>query len=284
MIEYEFDEKIKKCIICNSDDIKDYLKDFRGINISRCGLCGFQFMNPQYTDNYLTEYYSQYTNDENFDYWNNALLYGHNFYLSLIEKHVKPGKILDIGCGNGHLLEAAMQRGWVAHGYDVDKVSTQKVGNRLGISTEYGNFFSMRADQKYDLITMHQVLEHLKDPNKYLERIHSVLNDDGCLFVAVPNIDSFSSRLKRFMEKIGMRKRNIGKYYDTNHHVLYFNTKTLKRLLESHGFRIVYQRNCHSTKPGQSRLKRFIMRNITDHLFSKSAFLVIAKKCRTTHE
>ncbi|MDQ6980721.1 MAG: class I SAM-dependent methyltransferase [Ghiorsea sp.] len=277
-INFEFDVKAEKCIVCTSSDIKDYFVDHNGISISKCNVCAFEFMNPQYSDKYLEEYYSTYMESEDFSHWHEALLYGHNFYFSLIEKHTSPGKALDIGCGNGHLLEVALNRGWSVHGYDVDKTSTQNVARRLNIEVDYGDLFSSNIKSGFDLVTMHQVLEHLKDPNKYLEYIYKLINNDGYLFVAVPNIKSLSNRMKHFLERVGIRRKNVGKYYATGHHVLYFEPKTLVNLLEQHGFKVVLQRNCHSSRPNQSRLTRFLMRNITDHFFKKGTFLVIAKK------
>ena len=207
MIEYEFDEKLDKCIACSSHEITDHMIDFRKISISKCNKCGFQFMNPQFTDRYLSEYYSNYMEDEDFDYWHEALLYGHDFYFSLIEKYIAPGKLLDIGCGNGHLLEAAIRRGWSAHGYDVDKESTQAVSDRLGIEVDYGDFFSANLGDGYDLITMHQVLEHLKKPNEYLNKVYSLIKNDGYLFVAVPNIRSLSNKIKYSFEQKGIKKK-----------------------------------------------------------------------------
>ena len=278
MIAFEFDDKISNCIACGSPDIPDHLVDHRSIVISRCRRCGFQFMNPQYSDQYLNEFYSQYLDDEDYDYWHEPLMASHDFYLSLVENHSKPGKMLDIGCGNGHLMEAAQRRGWSVQGYDVDQASTQKVADRLGVEVAHGDFHSCDLGDDYDLVAMHQVLEHLKEPNKYLEKIHSLLNDGGILFVAVPNIRSLSSKLKFGLEQLGLRRKNIGKYYDTSHHVLYFDPRTLTRLLGNHGFQVVTRRNCLSARPGQTSLKRFIMKNLTDHLFAKSAFLVVARK------
>ena len=142
----------------------------------------------------------------------------------------------------------------------------------------YGDFISSNLGDGYDLVTMHQVLEHLKDPNKYLNKIYSLLKKDGYFFIAVPNIKSLSNVIKYNLEKKDIRKNNIGKYYDTIHHILYFEPKTLTTLLYNHGFKVVYQRNCHSTRPNQSQIKRFMMRNLTDHLFAKSTFLIIAMK------
>ena len=125
---------------------------------------------------------------------------------------------------------------------------------------------------------MHQVLEHLKYPVQYIDKINSMIREDGYLFVAVPNIKSLANRFKFYLEKVGIRKKNIGKYYDTSHHIIYFEPKTLTGLLERNGFKVVYQRNGHSTRPRQTDIIRFMMRNLTDYLFSKSTFLVIAKK------
>ena len=278
MLEKDFDKKLHQCIVCNSEKIRSYFVDFRDINIDKCGNCGFQFMNPQYSKDYLNKYYSQYSQDDDYNYWKEATFYGHRFYLSLVEKYTQPGKLLDIGCGNGHLLEAAKSRDWLVSGYDVDKESTKRVADRLNVKVYSGDFFTADFTGNYDLICMHQVLEHLKDPNAYLSKTHTLLKDNGHLFIAVPNIKSLANRFKRLMERIGIRRKNIGKYYDTNHHLLYFQPATLIKMLEKHSFSISYRRNCHSVKPNQSNLTRFIMRNITDHIFAKSAFLIIARK------
>lgn len=278
MNNLEFDGILTSCILCNSKKIRLNLIDHRGIKISKCSNCGIQFMNPQYSDAYLDEYYSNYTSGDDYSHWHEALLYGHDFYFSLIEKYADVGEVLDIGCGGGYLLEAAKKRGWQVRGFDVDEGSTKKVGDRLGVEVDHGNFFLSEPGSDYDLVTMHQVLEHLKKPNEYLKRIHSIVKKNGHVFIAVPNIKSLANKIKRFLEKKGIRKKSVGKYYDTSHHILYFEPEILGALLESHGFKVVYQRNCHSTKPGQSKLKRFLMRNFTDYFFSKSAFFIIAKK------
>ena len=168
MSNKDFDEVIDACIVCSSKKIKLSLIDYRQISISKCEDCGFQFMNPQYTDEYLTEYYSNYTSGDDFDYWHEALLYGHDFYLSKIEKFINVGKMLDVGCGGGYLLEAAINRGWAVRGFDVDDVATSMVSERIGVEIDSGDFFSTKLDEDYDLVTMHQVLEHVKDPNKTL--------------------------------------------------------------------------------------------------------------------
>lgn len=279
-MDYEFDKPLSECPVCNSTNISKLLTDHREIDISECSKCQFQFMNPQYSDKYLDKFYSEYFTDEvNDDSWKEATFYRHNFYLSLVENHCSKGKILDVGCGNGHLLRAAISRGWRTVGYDVDEKTTQAVSRELGIDVQSGDFFSIDYEnEEFDVVSMHQVLEHLKQPNEYLTKINSIIKKDGCLFIGIPNIKSLANRFKSFLEKRGLRKRNIGKYYDSDHHVLYFEPQTLIRLLENHGFKVVYQRNGHSSKANQSGLKRFFMRNLTEYFFARSTFFIIAKK------
>lgn len=284
-VKMTFDPEKNKCTVCESIDIHQDFIDCRGVSIWKCAGCSFQFMNPQYTDKHLTEYYSSYTQAEDFGYWNEALKYGHNFYISLIEQAIlkdsgrrDTGALLDIGCGNGHLMEAAQKRRWQVTGYDVDSKSNRDIENRLNTKVYDGDFLKIDWAKKFDLVTMHQVLEHLKEPGAYLDSIHKMLTAQGYLFVAVPNIKSLSNSLKYFLEKVGLRSQSRGKYFDSSHHLLYFNHKTLRKLLAKHGFEVIYTRNCHSSRPNQPEFKRWLMRNITDHLSRKSTFLVLAKK------
>lgn len=277
----QFDDVLACCPVCGGGIDGSYLTDCRGIRIAKCGRCSFQFMNPQYTDHHLACYYARYAASEDSDLWREAFAYGHGLHLATIEKYVKPGSMLDIGCGNGHLLEAAMRRGWSVCGYDVDIGTTSALARRLDIDVKCGDFLSCEFAHGFDLVTMHQVLEHVKDPNGYLQRIRAILNDDGHLFVAVPNIMSLSNRLKRALEVCGLRRKNIGKYYDSVHHLSYFEPRTLVRLLTRHGFEILCRRNCYDTRPSRHRLKRFVTRHIADHLFDKASFFVVARIARS---
>ena len=279
MLKPEFDAKIKNCPVCQSGDIARHLTDFKSIKIDRCQGCGFQFMNPPYSDSYLSDYYAAYMEEEDFELWQDALFYGHSFYFSLIEKYISPGRLLDIGCGNGHLIRAALERGWESEGFDVDPKTTARVSERHGVKTYQGDFLQLDLrDNDYDLITMHQVLEHLKRPNEYLHKINSLLKPGGGLFIALPNIRSLSNRFKHVLERAGLKKKSVGKYYETSHHLLYFDPTTLPILLARHGFEVLYKRNGHKVRPGQSGFKRFLMRNVSERLLAKSTFLMISRK------
>ncbi len=235
-------------------------------------------MNPRYTDGYLRDYYSRYTVEE--PWWDEPLLYCHGFYLSLVEKFLPgPGRLFDVGSGKGHLLRAAVSRGWKVTGYEIDPATAVSIGSKTGVEVMHGNFPDLPlADGSLDAVTIHHVLEHLKDPVPYIRKVYSILRPGGILFIALPNIRGLASTVKFFLERAGLRRKNTGAYYDTGHHLWYFTPSTLDRFLSQHGFRTLYMRSGHRVLPGQSRFTRWMMRTITERPVWKSTFILISRK------
>lgn len=272
-----FDKPLNKCLLCGSEDISYYHTVADDIKISKCSNCGIQFMNPQYSDAYLNEYYSGYIIDE--PQWEEPLVYCHNYYLSIVEKYAAKGKLLDVGAGKGYLLEAAISRGWQAEGYDVDPVLTKKLSDKYKINVYYGDFISLNlANGSYSAVTLHQVIEHLKDPVPYIKKIFQILKPGGILFLVQPNVHSRSALFKLALERLGIRKKNIGAYYDTSHHLFYYTPSTLRNFVESNGFKVLYTKSGHPARPNQSKFKRFWLRNFSDRILWKSTFLAVCRK------
>ena len=76
-------------------------------------------MNPQYSDEYIGHFYSTYIRDES--NVEEELIQSHGNCLSVVEQ-IKPdrGTLLDIGAGNGYLLQIARERGWTPTGQEID--------------------------------------------------------------------------------------------------------------------------------------------------------------------
>lgn len=274
----KYDDKFLRCKLCGSENIQKYHKDFIDNEIYICNVCKVQFMNPQYTDEYLSNYYSTYTKEE--PKWDEPLSYGHNFYLELIEKYItRKGTLLDIGCGKGHLLMQAKKRGWDCFGYEVDCDTVDYFSKKLDVKMFCGEFEKINwHTNSFDVISMHHVFEHLKNPLTYLNIINSLLVKEGILFIVLPNIRSLSAIFKFRLEKLKIRKKNIAKYYDTSHHLFYYQPETLSNLLIKHGYKILHLRNGHKVRPNQTKLKRYLLRNFIEKIPWMSSFLIIAKK------
>ena len=276
----KYDDKYLKCPACKSERINDYHSDFRGNSISICNSCNVQFMNPVYSDEYLDDFYSHYIPSE----YSKVLVDHQDFVVrdnfSAIDNVINSkGLMLDFGVGDGLHSRYAENEGWKVKGYDVDCKAMDNLKEKFGLDVYCGDFFSIPWEQSsYKLVYLNQVLEHLKSPVKYLEYFHRLLSDDGYLYISVPNIKSTSNKFKFTLEKMGLRKKNIGKYYDSDHHVFYYHPKSLEKLLALNGYQVVLVRNCAKPKGNKSKLKRLIHKHITERFFYSSTFLILAKK------
>jgi 2-polyprenyl-3-methyl-5-hydroxy-6-metoxy-1,4-benzoquinol methylase len=273
-----FDPPLSACDLCGSPRISPFIVDHRDIRIFRCRDCGVRFMNPQYSPEFLGELYANYTTDN--PAWDEPYRITHHYYLSRLEKHLpRKGRLLDIGCGRGHLISVAKERGWSATGVEIDPAVAEKTASTTGAEVLAGDFASMKLPENgWDVVTLHHVLEHLKSPRRYLERISAVLKPGGMLFLVLPNLHSRSAMGKMLLEKLGLRTRKTGAYYDTGHHLFYFTPEVLQGLLTRHGFRPLKMRSGYAVKPGHPALLRFWMRNVSDRFLWKSTFLALAQK------
>ncbi len=238
-MEPSFDGPLTACPLCSSAEFDAYDRDYRGIAIARCRSCHVLFMNPQYSDEYLSAYYSTYITESDPPERERFLLAQKEGHLELVERFIAPGRMLSIGSGSGEELAIAKRRGWTVEGYDIDQATTARVAKRLGVEVHSGDLFALPWEtDAYDCVYLDQVLEHVKKPMDYLRLCHRILKPGGVLYLGVPNIRSLSSCLKTLQGKLGL-KRTRGKHYDTWHHILYFSPATLPKLLERHyGFRV----------------------------------------------
>jgi 2-polyprenyl-3-methyl-5-hydroxy-6-metoxy-1,4-benzoquinol methylase len=277
-VSTDYDPLLAVCPLCGCDHLHDYHQDDKQRRIQHCPGCGIQLMNPQYSDAYLTHYYSNYIRIEPQNDEPNRFL--HNYNLDLIENIAdEPGDLLDIGCGRGHLLRAARKRGWQVTGFDVDPETVEEVATEFDLEIHSGDFMDLElAPHSFDVVAMHHVLEHLKDPAAVLRRVREILRPGGLLFVALPNIDGLSSTIKFSLEKMGLRKKGIGSYYDADHHLFYFSPQSLGRFLDGQGFKTVATQSAPKVRTGDSPVLRTLRRRTTDKLLFRSSFLVIAEK------
>lgn len=278
-LEMSFDSKLKQCPLCQCSDVANHTIDYQGIHISKCRNCSIQFMNPQYTDSYLTAFYLGYQkkdSEEHHRYGADTTLreLGHDYNLRQIESHVERGAFLSVGSGNGLDIKVAIKRGWEAEGYEIDKEYSEQLSRITMAPVHCGDFVSLGFDKQYACVYLHHVLEHPKNPGEYLTKIHEILRPGGILYIACPNINSVSANLKTVLEKLGLKK-NVGKHYDTWHHLFYFSPGTLTRLLDTrYGFEVLYAGNDKKPKKGT----KSIQESILDPIPYKSSFRLIAKK------
>lgn len=277
----DFDPPRTSCPICASSALRDWDHDAHGRRIARCGGCGVKFMNPQYSDAWLTHFYSTYISvhgDGGTTRWRSrpeVREEGKRRSLRLLAEHVAPGRILMIGCGDGLELTIARELGWRPEGYDVDPATTAEVEQTIGARVHSGTFPPATvAPGSFDAVFMDQVIEHPKDPAHYLRTAHAMLRAGGALFLGLPNVGSLANRIKTLLGKLGLRARSRGKHYATKHHVFFYEPAVMRRLLtERFGFDVVAVSG--SLKPDEHPWKQPLARR---YPALDSSFLVVARK------
>jgi SAM-dependent methyltransferase len=243
----DFDTASDKCCLCNSGNIFHYKTDYKDLKIYKCRKCGIKFLNPLYSDMYLSRLYSDYKDHDitklDTDKQERRDI-KHEFNIRQIEKFTGAGKLLSVGCGNGIEIAVALKRGWLPEGYEINKKLADELSRKFSVPIYSGKFTDLKLKKNnYDCIYFNHVIEHTKEPHYYLRRIHEILKPSGILFVATPNINGIANRIKDFMDSTGLRK-NKGKHYATWQHLFYFSPGSMKYLLENHyGFRVLLMTN-----------------------------------------
>ncbi len=148
--------------------------------------------------------------------------------LAFVNK-LPPGRLLDVGCGLGHLLSGVDPR-WDRHGIEISEYAAEK-------AAEYGTIFhgdlesAGYPDAFFDAVTLYHVIEHMEDPERELREIRRVLKPGGWLIVGTPNFDSACAR--RFGD-------NFRLLHDVTH-ISLFSAESLRRLLEDNGFSVEWE-------------------------------------------
>jgi SAM-dependent methyltransferase len=99
----------------------------------------------------------------------------------------QPGRLLDVGCGNGAFLMRAREMGWDVAGCEPDPKAVATCGEQ-GLDVIRGDIFNTAFDgELFDVVTISHALEHVTDPQALLKRAQTLVHPGGRLWVALPN-------------------------------------------------------------------------------------------------
>jgi 2-polyprenyl-3-methyl-5-hydroxy-6-metoxy-1,4-benzoquinol methylase len=142
-------------------------------------------------------------------------------------RHMVPGRLLDVGCGDGSFLQAMEQRGWQVTGVDPDPAAAAVAGARIkgGVHAGYLETLSLPAGW-FRAITLRHVIEHTTRPVKLLSECLRLLEPRGRLVVVTPNADSLGHRC------FGRSWREL----DPPRHLRLFHAEALGALAAQAGF------------------------------------------------
>lgn len=115
--------------------------------------------------------------------------------LDLLAGHVPRGRLLQVGCGYGLLLDEARRRGYEVEGVELSAEAVRHARERLGLPVEEIALEDAALEgERYDAVLMVDVLEHLDEPVVALERLSALLRPGGALLVVTPDPASLVAR------------------------------------------------------------------------------------------
>ena len=136
-----------------------------------------------------------------------------------------PGRLLEVGCGNGKRLARMRALGWDVTGQEIDPVASEYV-RKKGIPVHLGPLETMETAGGFDVVILSHVIEHVHDPVALLMMCYRQLKENGLLVLLTPNAASYGHR------KFGAAWRGL----ESPRHIHLFTCKTLIRLAQKSGF------------------------------------------------
>lgn len=219
------------CSLCHSNNYMTlYTKKFNRTKyqIVCCKICGLKFINPRQIKAEENELYNEkyYNFHEIEDRANIIKAINH---VNILKSHKSKGRLLDVGCGKGFFLKIAHENDWETYGIDISKYSCRFARDKFNLNVSVSDIENIKSPEKYfDVITLWDVLEHLRNPREELRKLNKLLKNGGMLFIETPNIDSIFYRLYR-RYWLGFNA----------FHLYYFSPRTLEEILQQSGFKLM---------------------------------------------
>ncbi|MEM6320556.1 MAG: methyltransferase domain-containing protein [Bacteroidota bacterium] len=239
--------RYSSCPLCNSKAIglamatKDYSISKEAFNIYRCQNCDFHFTQDIPAPEAIGPYYDSSVyishSDTKEGFVNRIYHSARELMLNkkrqLVTKLTSGKRLLDIGSGTGYFLNHMQENGYEVIGVEIDADARQATKAKFGIDVNPTTpFLENKIRQQVDIITLWHVLEHLHDMDGYMQSMHRQLKDDGVVLIAVPNHKAYDAQ-------------HYGKHwaaYDVPRHLWHFSPKTVARLADKNGFKVVAQK------------------------------------------
>src|SRR5216117_3428544 len=230
---------------------------YRGLHYRRCAACGTRALAAMPTDTelrlrYETAYPRMFT-PSRVRAPRREMLTG---LLAQARRHTAPGRLLDVGCGGGHLLSAARARGWRGVGTDISHVACVAARETAAAPIAQAEATALPfRDGALDAVTLVNVLDHTAAARRTLHEAARVLRPGGLLVVRVPN-GPVHATAARTLARLGPLARLRGLDAFPILHVFAFGRGALVRLLTGTGFEVLRVSNSGLAGPPSGRAGR----------------------------
>jgi len=254
----------RKINMCDHKTIEK-ITEINNQELFKCKLCGIIFQKESARtakENIYDEYYKEETGGR-FNPLVEVLVKTFRLLRAIKIYMARPRakSMLDIGCGRGYTLYFLKKYFHYREiiGTQISKPALEFARKKLGLTIHGKDLLDINFPKnKFDIITIYHVLEHVREPERYIKTIYGLLNRDGILILEVPNYCSWTRII-------------TGKYwlaYDPSHHLYFFTPDYIKEKLVQYGFKIKKHRSFsleYSTFTSVQSLVSYLTK--TEHLF-----------------
>jgi SAM-dependent methyltransferase len=196
---------------------------------------------------------------------------------NLLKYDKKRNSVLDIGSAMGTFLFAAKPFYKKAIGLDVSEQMARFAEKSTGATVYLKQFNEFVYEEKFSLIHMSHVIEHVPNPVEWLHKAATLLEDDGILVINVPNKFSLSFRLQHLFYRTGLKKQFSSTWSDPNRvpdHLYEPNVKSMLRLLRVNHFEVLDYFSYSRKDPVSNRSVFSKFSNRFLHIGSNLSFIV----------
>lgn len=221
------------CPICQSAP-REVFECLRHV-VLECESCVHRFCTLPTSDNHVENLYD----DDYFfgggagygDYLGEqSLLIKHGErYGSLLSQYSRSGSVLDVGAAAGFIMKGLANRGWVPHGLEPNEQMAAVAKNEFDFPMSVGTLESFESNQKFDVVSMIQVIAHFHDLDAAMRRAAAITKDGGYWLIETWNYRSVTARM------FGQQWHE----YSPPSVLHWFSPKSLAQLGEQYGMKIV---------------------------------------------
>lgn len=236
------------CLLCGGGQnelVKDHTRNSRH-QVVKCLKCGLIQLDPLPSIEEDAEYYNLNPHDKeitplySIDKIFQKFKYQNETRIEYLEEFgIDPNwKMLDFACGYGFFIQMMKNKGYHFDGIEISEDRLLVCKERLG--NDFKNIRDinlLKVDvpsdlvEKYNLITMFHILEHITKPVELLNKIAKMLKPEGFIVIEVPNIDNLMMHASE----------EFNDFFYIRDHVAYYSPEILKEIVETCGFKVVLQ-------------------------------------------
>jgi len=236
-----------KCLICGNTKyrvIKEHTRDSEHRVVECSKGCGLHQLFPLPSLQEDEKYYNENSHDKkitpdfDIDQLFQKFYYQNKSRIDYLKAFgiASNNKILDFACGYGFFIEMLEKEGYIADGIEISEDRLAICEKRLGKGYSRIRNINLQKDnlpeeleEKYDVVTMIHVLEHLIEPKEVLEKINRLLKPGGLLVIEVPNEANLMMEISK----------EFNDFFYIRDHVAYYTPSILCQLVKDCGYEVL---------------------------------------------